>query len=102
VFGIGAVLFLVALIIDLLQIYSTKCNRNVAVAPSTKRRQNFYRQFSLMLTWGATALTPAAAVADTEMGHVLQTTSGGSVFPGQGALGLLWATWALSFIFSTG
>jgi hypothetical protein len=102
VFDIGAVLFVVALIIDLLQIYSTKRNRKVAVAPSTKRRQNFYRQFSLVLAWGATALGLAAVIADTDTGNILQTTSGGSVFPGQSALGMLWATWALSFMFSTG
>ena len=67
---------------------------------TTRRRQNFYRQFSLALVWAASSLTLATAVANTEMGHALRIASGGAVSLGQVALVLLWVTWTLSLVFA--
>ena len=99
---LGAMLFLVSLIIDLLRIYSTMRNRKVAPRAATTRRQNFHRQFSLALAWSACACTLAAALANTQAVKALEISSNGVVTRGRNSLGIHWAMTALLFLFCTG
>ncbi|KAF2490758.1 hypothetical protein BU16DRAFT_565688 [Lophium mytilinum] len=102
VLSIGTVLFLFSLLLDLLRIHSTKRVRKGAVTSSTTRRQNFYRQVSLTLAWGASAFTLAAAVANTQTGHAAEIISNGKITLGQASVALHWVTWAISLIFCYG
>jgi hypothetical protein len=102
VFAIAGFLLLLSLIFELFRIYSTKRNRNTAPVPSTIRRQNFYRQFSLALAWASSAFALAAAAANTQTGRGLEQTSAGTFSPGQASLALHWVAWSVSLLFSFG
>lgn len=95
-------LFCVGLIFELLRIWSTKREREVAITNLTKRRQNFHRQFSLVLLWTGSALTLAAAIANTQTGRACQRISKGSLRIGQTSLAMHWTTWVLSFLVCAG
>ena len=102
VLAIGGFLLLLSLVFELFQIYSTKRNRKTALVPSTIRRQNFYRQFSLALAWASFAFMFAAAVANTQTGIALKQASANTISPGQASLALHWAALSLSLLFSFG
>lgn len=99
VLQIGTFLFSLGLVLGLLRFYSTERIRKGTLAPSSKRRQNFYRQLSLALAWAASAFTLAAAVASTQTGNAMRIVSNGQLFLGKASIALHWTTWVFTLIF---
>ncbi|KAF2691388.1 hypothetical protein K458DRAFT_353110 [Lentithecium fluviatile CBS 122367] len=99
VLQIGTFLFSLSLLLGLLRFYNTARTRKGTLTPSSKRRQNFYRQLSLALAWAASAFTLAASTASTQTGHALRIVSNGQLSLGEASVALHWTTWAFTLIF---